>query len=148
MQVDLAATNSLSSSPRFWTAITQSVFRLKENSWLADEMTCFCLCHRRCCSCIREASGGWNCWEGGRLESPNGATTSHLSGKRQNNFINATRGRRFGWSASCAHHLKSRRRNPLTYPKRLLITRYYQCWKQRSKGTFDPRRTRSVSSIP
>ena len=47
MQVDLAATNSLSSSPRFWTAITQSVFRLKENSWLADEMTCFCLCHRR-----------------------------------------------------------------------------------------------------
>ena len=51
MQVDLAAaatTNSpSSSSPRFWTAITQSVFRLKENSWLADEMTCFCLCHRR-----------------------------------------------------------------------------------------------------
>ena len=35
------------SSPRFWTAITQSMFRLKENSWLADEMTCFCLCHRR-----------------------------------------------------------------------------------------------------
>ena len=99
MQVDLAATtttNSLSSSPRFWTAITQSVFRLKENSWLADEMTCFCLCHRRAAADAAVALEkrvvvGTVGREGGRLESPNGATTSHLSGKRQNNFINATR---------------------------------------------------------
>ena len=85
------------------------MFRLKENFLDgADEMTCFCLCRRRCCSCIRgergEVSGGWNCW---RLESPNGATaaspppTFRVNGKTTS-LTPLGSMTRFGRSASCA----------------------------------------------